>query len=87
MLWFSTVTTVVRGPRISVVEVPWLRLALHIDPTADPIAGTIGERGAPARAFSGWTQFGHVLGDVIAACAKDPVGHHDADPSLDKETS
>ena len=64
-----------------VVEVPWLRLALHIDPTADPIAGTIGERGAPARAFSGWTQFGHVLSQVIAA------GHHDADPTLDKETS
>lgn len=83
MLWFSTVTTGVGRPTISVVEVPWLRLALDIDPKADPIAGTIGERDGPMRAFSGWTQLGHVLSGVIAASAG---GHHDAGPTLDKET-
>ena len=84
MLWFSTVTAEVGRITIRFVEVPWLRLALDVDPTADPIAGTIAELGGPAREFSGWTQLGHVLSDIIAASA---VGHHDGNPTYDKERS
>lgn len=37
-----------RRPKIAVVDIAWLRLTLEIDPTADPVAGTIHEqRGHP----------------------------------------
>lgn len=69
MLWFSTVTPGCGGRTIPVVEVAWLSLALEIDPMADPVAGTIRERRGPAQPFTGWTQLGRILGDIIAAHA------------------
>ncbi len=49
---------------------PRLRLVLEIDPTADPVAGTLREDSGPVQRFTGWTQLGHALAVVIAIGAR-----------------
>ncbi len=44
-----------------------LHLTLAIDPTADPVAGTLRTDQGPALSFTGWTQLGHVLDEAIGA--------------------
>ena len=51
------------------MDVPRLNVALEIDPMAEPVTGTVREHERPAQTFTGWTQLGRILGDIIAAHA------------------
>jgi hypothetical protein len=49
-----------------------IRIVLHLDPSADPIGGSLGGDDAPARPFSGWLALGRALEHELALARREP---------------
>jgi hypothetical protein len=49
-----------------------VRIVLYLDPAADPIGGSLGGDGSPARPFSGWLALGRALEQELALARQAP---------------